>query len=600
MKKVNLLLLTLFACFSYAFGQTYITEKPGGQTLFQTNSLRDNWFFGLGTSATWYSTVGLFENQFFKRPSWNANAQFGKWITPTWGFRVSAFAGSMHSFNPDQTVMAHQKMWNAQLDAMFDVSNYFMRYTPDRLYHFIVYVGAGGGQAMDPVVHGKPGWGGTRHHFTTHAGFINKFQLSQQVAIDLEFSATSLPYDLNRLSSPNIDNAKYRYNSLLSLGANLVYTFGNTSHAATGDFYESEFGYVGRTTGFAPACPCSATPTEVEKVVQQIEKLAEIQPQIALITPVKVVKTLSKKGQAYLDFPVNQTVINPNFRRNPEELGKINKVFDEIKRNEDAVISNILIEGFASPDGPYANNVKLSEGRAQALKTYIQKRNNLNNNLFSVTSVPEDWDGLVDLIKASPYVPAKDQVLVIIENTGIFDGRESKLVKLDGGRSWNYMKTEFFPQLRRVEYQVGYTIRDFSLEESIQMYTTNPYNLSQQELYNVALHFGVGSPQYNDIIMNIIPKVYPQDNLANNNSGAIMILNNNLSGAQERLANAGTSPEALNNLGVLKMAQGDLEAAERYFLQAQALGNIQAESNLKAVAVKKHNAEIKNTNLENF
>lgn len=46
-------------------------------------------------------------------------------------------------------------------------------------------------------------------------------------------------------------------------------------------------------------------------------------PQYIYITPnAEAVKTRELKASAYIDFPVNKTVIYPEYRRNPEELAK--------------------------------------------------------------------------------------------------------------------------------------------------------------------------------------------------------------------------------------------------------------------------------------
>ena len=46
-----------------------------------------------------------------------------------------------------------------------------------------------------------------------------------------------------------------------------------------------------------------------------------IVPHIAFVTPqVEEVKARAEEGKAFLDFPVNKTIIYPEYRKNPEEL----------------------------------------------------------------------------------------------------------------------------------------------------------------------------------------------------------------------------------------------------------------------------------------
>ena len=53
----------------------------------------------------------------------------------------------------------------------------------------------------------------------------------------------------------------------------------------------------------------------------------------------------------------------------------------------------------------------------------------------------------------------RDEVLFLIDQTGVFEGREKKLMDLGGGEPYAYMLKEFFPGLRRVEITVSYDLR---------------------------------------------------------------------------------------------------------------------------------------------
>jgi hypothetical protein len=86
------------------------------------------------------------------------------------------------------------------------------------------------------------------------------------------------------------------------------------------------------------------------------------QPVLAFVKPAAEIKNRDEKGNAYLDFPVNQTVIYPDYRRNPYELAEINRTIQVVKDNPDTEITGIELHGYASPEGSYANNTRLAEG----------------------------------------------------------------------------------------------------------------------------------------------------------------------------------------------------------------------------------------------
>ena len=65
----------------------------------------------------------------------------------------------------------------------------------------------------------------------------------------------------------------------------------------------------------------------------------------------------------------------------------------------------------------------------------------------------EDWEGLRPLLKGKPYEKA---ALFIIDNYGIFEGRERFLMEFAGGAPYKEMLRDLFPKLRRIEVHIIY------------------------------------------------------------------------------------------------------------------------------------------------
>lgn len=126
----------------------------------------------------------------------------------------------------------------------------------------------------------------------------------------------------------------------------------------------------------------------------------QINPALAFIIPPKEAKNRKYKSKAYLDFQVGRSVIVPSYNRNSEELLKIDDVMGEVEGNSDVTLNGLYIEGYASPDGSYSTNERLSRERAFALKEYIRSKFDLSDHLFKVTFVAEDWNSLVEMVKA--------------------------------------------------------------------------------------------------------------------------------------------------------------------------------------------------------
>ena len=119
-------------------------------------------------------------------------------------------------------------------------------------------------------------------------------------------------------------------------------------------------------------CGCGAAPEE--NSLLSVTNLSHIKddniynwiPAVAYIEPqAEAIKKRTEEGSAYLDFPVNKTVIFPDYRRNPEELEKIRLTIEVVKNDKNANITSITIHGYASPEGSYANNTRLARERAE-------------------------------------------------------------------------------------------------------------------------------------------------------------------------------------------------------------------------------------------
>ncbi len=308
--------------------------------------------------------------------------------------------------------------------------------------------------------------------------------------------------------------------------------------------------------------------------------------EVVLVEPVREEKRRSKQGQAFLDFPVNQSVIQPNYRRNPEELAKIEDAFYDIKNNRDVQIRSLYVQGFASPEGRYNNNDRLARERSYALKDYMKHRFGLMEDMFKVDYTAEDWDGLKAMIAGSD-IAYKDEIINIIETTGEPDARESKLMRLRGGAPWRTMLRDMFPMLRRVEYQIDYSVKDFTVDEIVTMIGVKDDLLSHREFYLGARSFGKGTPQYEEILIDRVLRYFPDDPTALNNAAAVLIERGELVTAKRYLDRAGDTPAVWNNIGVVYLLSGELDQAEAIFRQSAAAGIAHAQSNLEQVRLKR-------------
>ncbi|MBR1688125.1 MAG: DUF3575 domain-containing protein [Prevotella sp.] len=307
---------------------------------------------------------------------------------------------------------------------------------------------------------------------------------------------------------------------------------------------------------------------KAEPVIEYVEKPAPYIPQFRLsffAPAVEQVKTRQYSGQAFLDFEVNKTVIRRDFRRNQQELDKVIETINVVRTDHNATISHIGIHGFASPDGPYDNNVRLAEGRAQAFKEYIHSLILLSDTLFSVQSTPEDWDGLRQKVLAS-QLPHRQQIVDIANSTLAPDAKDARIRQLYPD-DYQVISRDIYPTLRHSDYTVSYIVRPFTPVEARELIKTKPQQLSLNEMFLVAQTYEPGSQEYNDVFETAV-RMYPDDATANLNAAIIALQKDDLNAAERYLQKGGESPEALNARGVLAAKRGDKSAAAALFEQA--------------------------------
>lgn len=158
----------------------------------------------------------------------------------------------------------------------------------------------------------------------------------------------------------------------------------------------------------------------------------------------------------YIDYPRGASAVDPSYGGNGTELRKVDKLLAPLLGNPDVRIKEIRITGYASPDGAYYNNEALAKARSTGFKAYLTRSYGLEDYPLRTAWVAEDWEGLRPLLEGKPYRKA---ALFIIDNYGIFEGRERYLMELEGGGPYKEMLRELFPRLRRMEVHILYDER---------------------------------------------------------------------------------------------------------------------------------------------
>lgn len=317
-------------------------------------------------------------------------------------------------------------------------------------------------------------------------------------------------------------------------------------------------------------------------------------PELIYLRPEhEAVKIRQISGSAFVDFPVSQTVIYPDYRNNVAELAKITGTIDSVKNDKDVTIKSISIKGFASPESPYSNNTRLAKGRTEALREYVENMYHFDNGFIKTDFEPEDWAGLERYVEASS-LPHKSEILEAIRSDRDPDTKEW-IIKSNWRDEYRLLLDNCYPALRHSDYVIEYEIQSYSTPEDIErILHTAPQNLSLEEFYILAQTYEPGSDKFNELF-EVAVRMYPNDAVANLNAANSAMLKGDYPSALRYLDKAGDMPEAIYARGVLEVYMENNAAAKPYFEEAQRQGIAQAEVALVEVA-KCRNIVTKNNN----
>lgn len=328
---------------------------------------------------------------------------------------------------------------------------------------------------------------------------------------------------------------------------------------------------------------CSELLMNNDDLLTQLDMAPKVfEPLFVYVQPeVETVKTRNVKGSAFIDFPVNQTVIYPEYRNNPSELKKIQQTIDVVKNDPDTRITAISIKGYASPEGSYANNTRLAKGRTEALKKYVQELYHFDPSIFTTAYEPEDWEGLERYVEQSDLAD-KEGILDLIAGDEEPDRKDAS-IKRRYPDTYAFLLKNCYPALRHSDYTVEYIVRSYTdVEEAKRIMKTAPGKLSLQEFYTIANTYESGTPAYNEVFETAV-RMYPDDETANLNAANVAMNKRDLTAARNYLEKAGTGKEAEYARGVLAALEGNYAEAQTHLQQAKAMGVSEADNCLKQI-----------------
>ena len=289
-----------------------------------------------------------------------------------------------------------------------------------------------------------------------------------------------------------------------------------------------------------------------------------------------------------------------------DEIKQLSKYVADAYKADRKELKGVEISAYASPDGKLDFNTKLSEKREGTTSKVVEKdlsKNNVKTALNS-KSTPEDWDGFKELMEKST-IQDKELILRVLSMYSDPEVRNREIKNLSS--AFTAVAKDILPKLRRSKITASVDLIGRTDDEISALALNDPSKLNQAELLYAATL--TTNPQVQKTIYTNFTKVYsddwrgynnlgtinfvmgegevaagnfekadklnPKNPIVQNNLGCIELKKKNLAKAEELFGAAtGAGKEVNDNLGIVKIMQGQYETAVKYYTdETQSVAN---------------------------
>ena len=312
----------------------------------------------------------------------------------------------------------------------------------------------------------------------------------------------------------------------------------------------------------------------------------------------KFQRIVPEKYVADLIYLINSSEVRGQ-EMSKDEIKQLSQYISDAYKADRKELKGVEVSAYASPDGTLELNTKLSENREGTASKVIENdltKNNVKTEL-KTKYTPEDWDGFKELMEKST-IQDKELILRVLSMYSDPEVREREIKNLSS--AFTAVATDILPKLRRSKITASVDLVGRTDEEISSMAIGSPAKLNQAEmLYAASL---TTNPQvqktiytnftqtftddwrgYNNLGSALLvlgdvdgasvnfekaDKLNPKNPIIQNNLGCVELKRKNLAKAEELFGAAtGAGKEVSDNLGIVKIMQGQYETATKYFTE---------------------------------
>ena len=312
-----------------------------------------------------------------------------------------------------------------------------------------------------------------------------------------------------------------------------------------------------------------------------------------IVAPDKFQRIIPETYKADIHYQINSATVE----KGEKVSADVAELKDKVKyanEQENHKLRGVKVSAYASPDGEFDYNDKLAGNRSSTATKFFQgelKKLEVSqadmDTFFSLLSTAEDWDGFKELVSSST-IQDKELILRVLSMYNDPEVREKEIRNISA--AFTELTTEILPKLRRSQLEVNVDVIGKSDEEISQLAASNPGALNLEEvLYAATLTEDVKAQ---NAIYKAATEKFPTCVRAWNDLGMTYIQLGQIADGKKAMEKANSInsqyPIALNNLGVIALAEGDFEKAEGLFRSAAGAGK-EVDYNMGIVNVKKGN-----------
>ena len=300
------------------------------------------------------------------------------------------------------------------------------------------------------------------------------------------------------------------------------------------------------------------------------------------------VRITPESQAADINYVINKYDIRPTELK-AEDIVLLKNYIQAVAADSTRKFKTALISSYASPDGKFDLNEKLSGNRGTTADKFIKKEFGKIEvakaaGFFDEKTTAEDWDGFKTEVEKST-IQDKDLILRVLSMYSDPDVREKEIKNMSA--AFEALKTDILPKLRRSKMLINVDKVGRSDEQILALAKSDPKVLSLEEMLYAATLTKDANEQLK--FYQAAAEADPKCIRAANNVGyTFMALGktDEAIAAFEKAKAIENNDVIKNNLGFCSLVKGDLVKAEEYFNSMTAATN-ESKWGLGVIAITK-------------